>query len=120
MRLILKSVDSSVCNQGADNFDNICCALLKRTGLQTHFDLIEFFKLVRNTLHNNGVYFPNNPKDKSISYKGKNYFFQVGKKIDFVTWELLISLVSDIGVLSYDLTETKKVVSVLHIADPSS
>lgn len=47
-------------------------------------ELLNFLDLIftlRNAIHNNAIFHPNDKKDKTITYKGKNYEFKVGESI---------------------------------------
>ena len=48
-------------------------------------------RLVRNTIHNNGVHRPKNGHDETVSYAGHTFEFKVGQQLgwmgdDFLTW----------------------------------
>lgn len=80
---------------------NICEDLLEKLNYKDsvfHSNVFNFLRLIRNTLHSNGIHIPTNKSDKKISpiiYKGKSYIFEENKRIDFVTWDLLLDLTED-------------------------
>lgn len=85
----------------AKGIKNICERLLDTLGWKdaNHYSSIfNFLRLIRNTLHNNGIHIPTNKSDKNIpptTYKGKDYVFEENKRLEFVTWDLLLDLAED-------------------------
>jgi hypothetical protein len=57
---------------------------------------LDFYRTIRNTVHNNGIYFHKNRKTENINWNGKTYTFNYGKKINFATWDLLFEVLTDI------------------------
>jgi hypothetical protein len=59
-RAIVKAIDPGSCSDGTSNFEPIYNHLFKELDLKRlHYDkLSELFREVRNSLHNNGVYYP--------------------------------------------------------------
>jgi hypothetical protein len=80
---------------------NICKRLLEELGWKDanyYSSIFNFLRLIRNTLHNNGIHIPTNKSDKNISpitYKGKDYIFEENKRLEFVSWDLLLDLTED-------------------------
>lgn len=65
--------------------------LLKLSGCRQYGDLFEVLRLTRNTIHTNGVYRPEKPKNKTITFGGRTFTFEVGKILswmgdDFPEW----------------------------------
>jgi hypothetical protein len=81
-------------------------------------DLLDLYRLVRNTLHN-GVYFnPWKPdKGQSISYKGKTYPFIPYEPVDFADWDFVLMLVREVGWLLFELVNHRDLVSKVEIVD---
>jgi hypothetical protein len=65
--------------------------VLKVVSLQELGPLFDLVRLVRNTIHNNGVHRPNNEKDETVEYDGRQFEFKVGETLDwlgedFIAW----------------------------------
>lgn len=50
-------------------------------------------KELRNCIHNNGFYFPNNGHSNTIHFNDKKFELLYGEGIDFLTWELVTALI---------------------------
>lgn len=76
--------------------------------------VFDFLRLLRNTLHNNGVHIPQSKKEKivTIEYKGKNYIFLEGERPNFVTWDLLLDLADDMRSLLFHIANNKAIRSI--------
>lgn len=94
-RALVRTIDPNACNSGLAAFDNIINWLFARLNPNDDFkQLKELLRLVRNTIHNNGVYRPENNQDKDIVFKNQTYSFKVGQPIDFVDWKF-VSMIND-------------------------
>jgi hypothetical protein len=99
LRSLLRALNPTAANNGTAKFKAIYDCLL-RTELalqraQDWVDMLDFFRLIRNTLHNNGVYFHQSGTDTQVMYRGDLYQFKHGQKIDFVYWDLCLILLDD-------------------------
>jgi len=65
-------------------------------------DMPSFLIDVRNSIHNNGHYFPNNKTDKEYAFLQKQFKFEVGKPIEDVTMNDILDI------CDYLLDETDK------------
>jgi hypothetical protein len=121
-RTYVKAIDPTACSNGTANFDSIYSWLFKCLGLLGRgFDnLLDLLREIRNTVHNNGVYFSSKPNRQNItiSYKGKDYHFDTGQGIAFGTWEFYFSLVPDVVQMVIDIVESDEVSSMQTINDP--
>jgi hypothetical protein len=80
--------------------------------------LLDLYRLVRNTLHN-GVYFnPWNPdKGTSIEYKDRKYHFIPYEPVDFADWEFVLMLIRDVRWLLFEMVNHQDMVSKIEIVD---
>jgi hypothetical protein len=95
-------------------------ALLHEINKENHREFIEFFALIRNTIHNNGVYL-NRKKQKPILYKSKIYHFEYRKPVDYYrAFEFLIfDLTPDvISMLKDIILGSDKILGIPWIKDP--
>ncbi len=117
-RLYVKSIDSSACNNGTAEFKSIYSWLLKQTNLQSHENVLDLLRLVRNTIHNNGVYFHKSGQSETVTYRGKDYNFTIGKPVDFMTWDFIFKLISDIENLVIEVVKSTILNKIDLIEDP--
>jgi hypothetical protein len=94
---------------------NICNCLLdeKLVWEVVRFDcqVFDFLRLIRNTLHSNGVHYSQSSKERNvtINYKEKSYSFIEGARINFVTWDLLLDITNDMRTLLFHLSNNKTI-----------
>jgi len=120
-RILLRQLDPSACNGGKASFPFIFDALKKQLGSfpADSDDLIKLLRLSRNTVHNNGVYFPESGKDDQVVYKSGTYNFVQGKPIDFVNWDWLFERLDDVRKLFNAVISNPKILDInVLIADP--
>lgn len=118
LRIFVKSLDPTACNNGTSEFKNIYSYLLKRLNLQSQENMLDLLRLIRNTIHNNGVYFHKNGNNESISYKGKSYDFNIGNRISFVTWDFIFEIMKDIEDLIVEIINSNELRVISMINDP--
>lgn len=119
-RLFVKAIDSNACAGGTAEFKNIYAFLLTRFGLQKWEPLLDLLRGVRNTIHNNGVYFHRSGKNETVTYKGVNYSFVVGRAVDIIDWAFLISMMKDIDSMLQEVVNYSELIAVPAIIDPFS
>ncbi len=117
-RLIVKSIDPTKCSNGTAEFKSIYSFLFTKINLQKWEPLLDLFRCVRNTIHNNGVYFHRSGNSETITYKGVNYSFVIGLPVDFVNWEFLVSMMKDINDMLCEVVTHSDVAKIPSIIDP--
>jgi len=120
-RIFLRAIDPVACSGGTEAFESIYTCLL-RSKLSNppteEVELLELIRLVRNTIHNDGIYLHKKGIDDLVTYKGVDYAFYNGKPIDFVTWEFLLMMAADIQNLFAVIVSDKVVAEINeHIID---
>jgi hypothetical protein len=98
-RAFLRSIDPASCNHGLAEFGSIYECLLKSKLSKCPPDgisLLDLLRLVRNTVHNNGVYLHKSGKNATVKWRGNYYKFIQGTEIDFVTWDFIIDISDNI------------------------
>jgi hypothetical protein len=88
--------------------------------LQNHENLLDLLRLIRNTIHNNGVYFHRSGNNESVDYKGNIYNFNIGKPVDFVTWDFLFEVTDEVVDLIVDIVKSNELSTINQIIDPLS
>lgn len=126
-RAFLRALDPNACRSATAAFKSIYDCLLgsnqlafSATDRQSAIEILDFIRLIRNLIHNSGVYFSEDGGDKEQIYKGTKYAFRQGKPVDFVTWALLLTLARDIHQLLVTIIKQPKIVAVTEITDPFS
>lgn len=119
MRPIVKSVFPGACDNGTAEFKSIYSCLLSRLELQAFEVSLDLARMIRNTLHTNGVFVEKVAKDRSFTYCNVTYEFRNGKPITFATWELILRLVGEVPGLLAAIAESPKVCAISGIEDPA-
>lgn len=121
LRIILRSVDPGACSNGTSEFASIYTALFRTqlsAGYSDALELSNLLRHLRNTIHNNGIFFHKNKNDMKVNYRNKMYTFKFSREIDFVTWkficEMLCAISATMGLVCLDPV----IVSIPLIPDP--
>jgi hypothetical protein len=122
-RIYVRDLDPNACNKGTANFESIYNYLFKKLKLQQKQDYIELLGLlrhIRNTIHNNGVYFHTDGKNRTVTYKGKQYLFEIGKPVKFRgrVLNFLLNLMPDTLNMIEDVIYSQDIISKNKITDP--
>jgi hypothetical protein len=118
LRVVLRALDPTACDGGTAEFQTIYRVLL---GTQLQFPrqdwepLLELWRLLRNTVHNNGVHFHRRGTNAQLAYRGLTYNFSHGQPIEFANWAFLVSAAGDLLDL---LITTIRAPSVLALPAP--
>jgi hypothetical protein len=121
--IYLREIDPVACNNGTAEYEAIYNSLFKKLKLQQRQDYIELLDLlrhIRNTIHNNGVYFHKSGLDKTLPYKGKKYNFEIGKPVEYHGGVLnfLLYLMPNILKMIEDVVYSSDIISRQKIIDP--
>lgn len=122
-RIFLRELDPSAEKGATTEFYNIHVALKgKITSFPPDSDeLIKVLRLIRNTIHNNGVYFNKKGNDEKVTYKSTTYEFCHSKPINFANWEWLIDRLDDVRQLLELVVSDPKIISIpTEVTDPFS
>jgi hypothetical protein len=124
-RTFLRAIDPLACRGATGSFTAVHDCLLGNTQLGLPRDeraaakeLLEFVRLLRNLIHGGGVYFDATGADREVGWAGKHYRFRHGQPVDFVYWDLLLSLADDIRRLLTQVIRNSKIASLNRVADP--
>jgi len=91
-RMILRAIDPNACENSISDFKSIYECLLKTKLSKSYLEfiqLLDLMRLIRNTIHNNGIYFHKSRKDVEIEFDGQKYLFRHSVKLTFVTWPFI-------------------------------
>lgn len=133
LRLISKEIDPARYVEMQNSFDSIYSSLFRtliknKRRKKRYLKLMDILRLVRNTIHNNGVYCPTPkrnkppPHSRQITWKGVTCKFTVNRivKVDNF-WELVFRTAADIlPIMKEIISSTVKIPGVhILINDPS-
>lgn len=99
------------------SFYSIYTEFFDKTGQKKFNDLFHIMRLIRNTLHTNGVYISNEGKDVKYIWKGELYKFSHLKVVDFLTWDKFLYLVEEIFYVLKEIMSNPSIKSPSYIKD---
>jgi len=113
-RKILRSIDPSACSNATSDFKSVYETLLSKIDINypEAKNLYNLLRLVRNTIHNDGIYRNRYSNNEIVTYKGVEYSFLHDCLIDFVTWNFLIDITNDIVQLIKEIIFNKNVANI--------
>ncbi len=117
-RLYVRALDPTACKNGHSEFEPLYRWLFKRLDLQHYDPLMQLLLNVRNTIHNDGVYFHRLGHNKTLVYRGTTYAFEVGKGVNFLTWPFLVYLAEELIHMIIEVVESKALATLAAIDDP--
>lgn len=119
-RIFTRALDPNACHKGTDDFMNIYQWLLTKLNLWNYLCMLHLLRLMRNTIHNNGVYYHRKNLKEIVSYNGKTYTFEQGKGVEYGdVWKLLqFQIMPDIKRMMTQMVNTKDISSIPQILDP--
>lgn len=121
-RIFTTYLDPTACKKGTDSFKNIYQWFLKKLNKQQYLAILEFFLLLRNTIHNNGVYRNIKEPSKQVSYRDKIFTFEHGKPVllDNLFNLLFFELTPDLLHMINDIINSVDIIKIDYIEDPIS
>lgn len=124
-RVFLRSLDPVACKGSTSNFDSIYKCLLGSNQLnfananyENAKELLNFVRIIRNLIHNDGVLFEEDGHDITVTYRKTQYHLYNGKPVEFVTWDLLLAISEDILRLLTQVISHPKIFSQNKIINP--
>ncbi len=115
LRSIVITIDCKACKRGRGSFKSIYDYLFKHIGDSKYDTLFDFHRLIRNTIHTNGIYLPENNKDVALNLFGTTFKFTVGEKVAFLTMGNLLSLISAYNTALFEIFENAKIQSIDYV-----
>lgn len=83
--------------------------LSKISSTQDMLDRFEIVRLVRNAQHTNGRYLPKSGEDVTKRYQGKEYFFEVGRPINWDNGDMIKSCFHSMHSAMWDIINSPQV-----------
>lgn len=96
-RYYCREISPGKFNNAAGNFKPMYDDMLSKNklNLPNYIPLLDLWRKMRNTIHNNGIFYPDNQKNCEVPYKGTIYKFEVSRVPQFLTWDLLLNIIPD-------------------------
>lgn len=82
--------------------------------------IIEFYNLIRNTIHNTAFHYSSRKSKYVIYYRNKDYIFENGYPVCFLSIELTLNMINDLLILIQDTLVTRQISSIQILKDDSS
>ncbi len=95
----LRQIHREIIADPPGSFSELTKSISDTLGLQQWSQSLNFYRLVRNTQHNNGLFFPNKKEDVEVLYRDETFSFIYGKENKFAPRALHLSPRQDRGVL---------------------
>jgi hypothetical protein len=96
LRKTINFVSTGFDTTGTTSFYNVYLKYLNEIGLDRYIPLFDICRLIRNTIHNNGVFISSSGNDRSISWNGKDFNFTHGSGIDFMSVDNIFFLYEEL------------------------
>lgn len=111
--------DSSRVKDGTANYTKIYKALIEKLTLNKEYnDMFKLLGILRNSIHNKSVVYPDNGKEiEKVNYKGQEYIFERGKQVEFATLEFLLKILIDVRKFWLEVVNSEKISSKKFIED---
>jgi hypothetical protein len=108
VRRIVRALNPTACSGGAVEFKSIyewLFACLRRHGWNypagNPSAFLDLYRIFRNTLHNNGAFYPPSGRDQEITWRGTTYHFQYATVPGFYGWEFNLLLLRELVSLNH-------------------
>jgi hypothetical protein len=89
--------------------------LLGITELTRFENLFKLARTIRNSVHNNGVYYPSDDQNCIIKWNDKDYTFHVGESVEILDWDFLIKHWHDLNEAITAIIMHQKVATITSI-----
>jgi hypothetical protein len=66
------------------------------------------------------IIYPESGQNREIPFKGVTYSFIVGKKLDFISWDLLTAITEDILRIALAVVKDPRVIALSAMSDPGA
>lgn len=120
LRIFLRNIDPEVHKNSRGEFKKIYDTLFEKIGFQKYIPLLDLFRHIRNTIHNNGIFMPTDYENKQVKYKGKVYNFQDGKVQLNTSWADILFLVDETIGMMKELLDNPEISRKPDMIDPFS
>jgi hypothetical protein len=120
-RCFLMNLDPNALSRKRDSFYEVYTCLLKRVKKTQYQEFIRFFSLIRNTIHNNGMYVKATKQYDSSEYNGKIYEFKHKEIVNYPGGApklLLLQITPDVIDMMEDIILNTELIGIDSIPEP--
>lgn len=120
-RCFLLNLDPNALSGKRDSFYDVYTCPLKRVKKTQYQEFIRFFSLIRNTIHNNGMYVKATKRYDSIEYRGKKYEFKHKEIVNYrggAPKLLLLQITPDVIDMMEDIILNSELIEIDSIPEP--
>lgn len=118
--LVVDGVDSQSDQAYWKIYTSVFRKSLKPDAAARHINLLAFLSALRNTIHNNGFYYPLKHENADFRVGDKRYIMRDGERVDFLSWENMIDWLPLIRDALSDLLHAPSVAQQRYISDLAS
>lgn len=113
-RHLLRKIDPAAASGATESIEGVFGALMSRIGNKPadSDELLKMLRISRNSIHNNGVFYPKDQTNDQVIYKGSTYDFTHGEPIKFVNWNFLIDRLDDVRQLVTEVILNPKIIGI--------
>ncbi len=111
LRDIVRSAHGRFGRATRRSFTSICARILKETNLEEFAPLFRIVRNVRNTVHNNGVFLPDDGQDDSVQYKGVTFGFTHGLAVR-LPFRSTVTITHELQSAMYQIMESTAVANL--------
>ena len=114
LRAIVRSSEKDFSVTGMTGIQKLYNDVLEKTELQKFRPLFDLLRLVKNTIHNNGIVYIFGEKDVEIKYKEKSFLFENGKTLDWLQEGFLVWLPEQINKAMFEIITSPLVSNIAY------
>ncbi len=118
-RVFVRSIDAQACSNATATFQSVYSYLLRQTNQQQYESLLNLWRLIRNTQHNNGVYIDSRSPTVIVNYKNNTYNFSNNVFFRDVDMILLLDMSVDAREMIQKIIESAPLSNITEIIDPT-
>ena len=124
LRNLIRELDPISCKGGSAEFKSIYEKLFETLELNDSVKsrfvtVLDFWREIRNLVHNNYVYFSPEGEDLKFPYRDQEYNFKNGEPVS-LPWELLSLLTRDSVDMFKEILSQEKIKKIPRIIDPAN
>jgi hypothetical protein len=119
IRVIMRFINPTAYYSNQKPFQNIYQFIDDFLIIKKYDDILKMIRNLRNTIHNNGIFFPDNKIDREkIIYRGIKYLFENGKPVNCADWDTLTNLIEDMVIALKVILISPEIDKYENINDP--
>ena len=118
IRVIMRQLDKKSYYSKKAPFNNIYQFLNDYLKVKNYKYLFRIIRNIRNSIHNNGIFYPDNNKNDEIEYRGIKIRFEIESPISCVSWITIFDITEDLLFALKEILESPILANIALIYDP--